>query len=378
MFQLIKFTKVNKLIVIFFLLIFATNSNKVYGIDEVDFIEYTPSKIEYSSNGGDTTLLKKDENMYYIDIDNTELKDGYYTTYMYENVSENWSDYEGLKFKVEDKAHSSIRINFNIRTNEGKILTVPDSKNVLIKNSGEEQIQAINPEYGTLELSEDFNGEIYIPFNSFSENDKESSDFIAVSNIESWGIILTAAENEKKSLVIGDFRLIKRGSNLKKYFESNLIIEGDKEVQIPVLGEGISNYKINDESNNEDISEKGTNVRFKLKENVDGVKISENGRLTVYPDAEPQEIEIEATIDDTLVRNIKIQLFESWTLKAKEVDGTSKSIPKESEVNKIVDNKKISYINNSIFMVYVILISTLVFGVGLYLKWKKDERNINP
>ncbi|WP_317116000.1 hypothetical protein [Clostridium neonatale] len=242
----------------------------------------------------------------------------------------------------------------------------------MLKNIDREELEIYNPKYGTVEIPKDFNGEIYIPFNSMREKEEVLNEVIKVAGIDSWGIVATAAENENKDFLVGDFRLIKSGSNLKKYFEYNLEITGDKEVEIPVVGEGISDYKVIDTVENEDILEKGTVVEFKMKKDVNGVNISKDGRLTIHPDISPQEIEIESVINDTIVKNLKVNLLKSWTLTEKEVDGTKKSIPKENEVRSILDDKDEIYINRFIIIIRFFIVFISIFCVVLYIKWKNN------
>lgn len=374
MFELVKSMKVYKMqrILIFLLVVFISNFTTVYALNEEELVEYVPDKIEQISNGVDATLSKLQSNMYELNMDTSGLKTGYYTTYIYVNSSDDWSNYEGFQFKVENKSSSSIRINLDIKTRDGKVLSVPDKNVVMLKNIDREELEIYNPKYGTVEIPKDFNGEIYIPFNSMREKEEVLNEVIKVAGIDSWGIVATAAENENKDFLVGDFRLIKSGSNLKKYFEYNLEITGDKEVEIPVIGEGISDYKVIDTVKNEDILEKETVVEFKMKKDVNGVNISKDGRLTIHPDISPQEIEIESVINDTIVKNLKVTLLKSWTLTEKEVDGTKKSIPKENEVRSILDDKDEIYINRFIIIMRFFIVFISIFCVVLYIKWKNN------
>lgn len=374
MFELVKSMKVYKMqrILIFLLVVFISNFTTVYALNEEELVEYVPDKIEQISNGVDATLSKLQSNMYELNMDTSGLKTGYYTTYIYVNSSDDWSNYEGFQFKVENKSSGSIRINLDIKTRDGKVLSVPDKNVVMLKNIDREELEIYNPKYGTVEIPKDFNGEIYIPFNSMREKEEVLNEVIKVAGIDSWGIVATAAENENKDFLVGDFRLIKSGSNLKKYFEYNLEITGDKEVEIPVVGEGISDYKVIDTVENEDILEKGTVVEFKMKKDVNGVNISKDGRLTIHPDISPQEIEIESVINDTIVKNLKVNLLKSWTLTEKEVDGTKKSIPKENEVRSILDDKDEIYINRFIIIIRFFIVFISIFCVVLYIKWKNN------
>ena len=109
-----------------------------------------------------------------------------------------------------------------------------------------------------------------------------------------------------------------------------------------------------------------------MKKDVNGVNISKDGRLTIHPDISPQEIEIESVINDTIVKNLKVNLLKSWTLTEKEVDGTKKSIPKENEVRSILDDKDEIYINRFIIIIRFFIVFISIFCVVLYIKWKNN------
>lgn len=164
MFELVKSMKVYKMqrILIFLLVVFISNFTTVYALNEEELVEYVPDKIEQISNGVDATLSKLQSNMYELNMDTSGLKTGYYTTYIYVNSSDDWSNYEGFQFKVENKSSGSIRINLDIKTRDGKVLSVPDKNVVMLKNIDREELEIYNPKYGTVEIPKDFNGEIYI------------------------------------------------------------------------------------------------------------------------------------------------------------------------------------------------------------------------
>lgn len=372
MHQLIKIIKThNKLYIIVFVVLL-TNLTNVFAIGKEEFIEYVPKQIQQINNGGKSSLLKLNNNMYEIYMDTSELEKGYYTTYIYENYKNEWTDYEGVKFEIDNMSNNSIKINLNINTKNRKLLSVPDNNIVMLKNNSSEELEAINPRYGTIEIVKGFNGEVYIPFNSLREKDSDVDEIIRISDIDSWGIVATAGENEKNKFFIGNFKLIKKGSNLKKYFEYNLDITGDKDVEIPVAGEGISNYKVIDKVGNENIVEKGTKVEFQLERYIDGADITKDGKLILNPDVEPQEIEIQAILDDSIAKTITVNLMKSWTLQATEVDGTSKSIPKENEVVSLLNYKDKLYINKFIVIVRFALSFIFIFFITLYWKWNKQ------
>lgn len=353
------------------------NSNCVYGTTSIDSIEFIPSNIEKTTNGADVKINSNKIDGYELNVsmNTVGLESGYYTTYLYENQSRDWSNYEALAFDISNESDSSIRINLNIKKNDDTVVSISDDRVSIIKRKNTEIMERIHPSYGSIELPKNFKGIIYIPFNSFKEKDKLESDNInEISKISSWGIIATQSENEEKSFKLSKFSLITKGSDINNYFNFNFSIIGDDTVEIPVVGESISNYKIESINKEENIDK--VNVKFKISDPIDGITIDDNGRLTLISDVEEQKIQICAVLDENVSEIKDIQLLKSWTLTAKELDGTSKSIPKPYEVSKMIQNENSLLTNNNVVIAIriSIVLVTLVFGT-LYWSWKRKARN---
>lgn len=368
--------KINKKIIVFICMITLCfiNSTCAYGISNIDSTEFIPKNIEKTTNGADVKINSSTTNGYELDVSmNTiGLDDGYYTAYLYENKSRDWSSYEAIAFDVVNECNSSVRINLNIKKNDNTVVSPSDDNVILTKMKNAQIMEKVHPSYGTIELPKDFKGTIYIPFNSFKEKDNLTSDNVnEISKVLSWGIIVTQSENEEKSFKVSKFSLITKGSDMDKYFNLNFSIKGDTTIEIPVVGETIYDYKIESINNVENINK--NTVKFKIKESVDGITINDNGRLTLTPDVQEQQIQICAVLDENLSEIMDIQLLKSWTVDAKELDGTSKSIPRPDEVSTLTKNKKGSWINNNILIGtrISIIIITIVFG-SLYWFWKKN------
>lgn len=365
------FIKIHKkvLIFIFIIIVFSINTKYSYSVSDSNYTEFIPTKIDNISDGANVEINLNETNGYELDINvNTKgLDSGYYTTYLYENQNRNWSNYEAMSFFISNKSDSPIRINLNIKKRDGRVFSPTDDNAILIKKENDEIMERVHPSYGTIELPKDFKGTLYIPFNTFREkNNLFSNEVTYFSEISSWGIITTLAENEEKNFKLSEFSLVNKGSYIERYLNFNFSIKGDTLVEIPVAGEVISDYNI-EMINGED------NVKFKLMHPIEGVTISENGRLTLTADMEAQKIQICAILGNKLSEKIEVQLLKSWTLNAKELDGTSKSIPKPEELSKTTKNEKMFLTNNNILIRIRISIVLLIilFGI-LYCFWKRD------
>ncbi|OOM77167.1 hypothetical protein CLPUN_24820 [Clostridium puniceum] len=361
--------KINKEIImlICIMVISFINSTYVYGLSDLEFTEFAPINMEKTANGAIVEVNSNETYGYELDVNMSTkgLNEGYYTAYLYEDKSSDWSNYEAMSFHVSNNSDNPIRINMNIKKGEDKVFSPSNDNIILIQKNNSEIIEKVKPSYGTVELPERFEGIIYIPFNSFRE---ENGSFLDGTNkISSWGIIATLAENEERNFKLSRFNLINKGSKLETYFDSNSFIKGKSIVQIPIVGESISDYKI--EGSNR-------NIQFKLDNDIDGITISENGRLTVTPDVVPQKIEISAVLDNSISEKIQIQLVTSWTLSAQEVDGTSKSIAKPDQIKEIINSNEKNILTNNVLINtrIVIVFISIIFG-GLYWSWNRKNKD---
>lgn len=362
---------------IFILILSVTNFAFAYGVESKDLTEIKLKNVQKTTNGADIKLnFGKDTNdELNFSMSTKGLEKGYYTTYIYENENRDWSNYEAVAFDVENKSENVIKINLNIKESNGSLRSPHDNGRILLKRDSSEVMETIHPLYGTIELDKNFKGTIYMPFNSFSEKDIVSSGNVKqISKISSFGIIAVLHENQEVSFILNKFQLINKGSSIGKYFNSNFLIKGDDTVEIPVAGEGISDYKV--ESDNKEVLS-SSNIKFQLKEPVTGISLSDIGRLTLTPDVEPRKIQICAVIDGVVNEIMEVELMKSWTLDAKEVDGTSKSIPKAGEVPEIISNENNILLNKNTLIGIRITIVLITIGFGIiYVSWNKQKNSM--
>lgn len=357
---------------IFIIGLFLTNFTNVYAANSVDYVEFTSKNIKETTNGANVTLSSSGTDGLDINISTKGLDNGYYTTYLYENRNRDWSNYSAIGVNIDNESDEPLRLNLNIKRSDGKILSVADENVVFVKGENDDLIYNMEPSYGTIELPKKFNGTIYLPFSSFKQTESTNpGKENGISKITSWGIFVVLKEDKEITVRISNCDLIPRNSELNKYFSYNFLVDGDDTVEIPVAGEGISYYKI--KANNDENTSK-EKVNFKLIEPVGGVTMDDSGKLTLTSEVESQKIKIAAIMDGVAGSVKEVQLLKSWTVDAKEVDGTSKSIPKANEVSEIIDDNNIVMNNNILITVRVIIILiTLGFGI-LYWYWKGKYR----
>lgn len=346
------------------------NSMSVYGISDSDYENFNPVNIQKIMDAGHIEIEtgKASEYQLNVDMNTIGLGKGYYTAYLYENQYRDWSNYEAMSFYISNESDNTIRINMDVKRYDGKVLSPSDNSNIVVKRETSEMLEKMQPSFGTIELPQGFKGRIYMPFNSFKEKGANSeSAFNGITQITSWGIIATMPENDKGRFSLSNFQLINKESSIEYYLNSDISIKGDNIVEIPVVGESISEYRTN---------ETNKNVKFELLDSIDGVSINENGRLSVKPDVEAQNIRISAVLDNRLIEIMDVQLIKSWTLSAREVDGTSKSIPRPEEISNILSNND-KFILSEKFLNSVRIIACIICAAfaTLYWWWKREKNN---
>lgn len=324
-------------------------------------------RLNQSNNGGNISLKRLDNSNYELNFDTENLDEGYYTAYLYSLGNTNWSKYAGICFYMKNEGSTQANININAKVGSNKVLTVKDEDSIFIKEEGSSYLKRLHPQYGTVQIEAGFEGIVYIPFNSLSNK--------SISNIESWGLIVTSKENDKKKIIFGDFNFIDSNSSLKKNFNSRYSLKGDAEVQIPTAGQSISDYEFVDNKTKSNISDTGTKVEYFVDEDEKGISIDQNGRLTVTSDAEEKTVKLYASINDEVIEEFRVRLFKSWTLSASEVDGTLKSIPQESEINNLSAVRAKFFGKESVVIAFRVLCILILTGiVGFYCMWNKQER----
>lgn len=334
-------------------------------------------ELKQNNNGGSVSIKKDGNNRYILDFDTNNLKEGYYTAYLYNfyKDSSDWTKYSGISFYIKNESADEVNFNINVKTKDNKILTVNDEDSILIQKSVSSYLERVHPLYGTAKIDLGYEGIVYIPFNVLKENENSIYNPNNISNVDSWGIIVTSKENDEKKIILGDFNFINPNSDLKKDFEAHYSVKGDSDVQIPTAGESISNYKLIDNKTNEPISDNVYKVEYYIDGDEEGVSINNDGRLTVNNKAEAKKIKAYAVINDEFKEEFEIQLIKSWTLSVREVDGTLKSIPTENEINNSLILKIKSITSKKVITGFRIFGSLITVGIVLlYWMWKSQRK----
>ena len=352
------FCKIGVLFCTMFL--FNSYGNTALAAEGTDYKKIYPGNIYVEENEAKINYgFHKENNSLDIKVDSRGLDKGYYTSNLYSKGNYNWNNFGMISFNLKNYSQGELKFNFSVVKKDGTYLSINEDKNILLKTDNQQVIEVLSPSYGTINIPAEFNGTIYIPFTSL-----KSDEF---SQISSWGISVTTEENTEKNIVLSDFSLIPKSDSLISYGNMDFYIEGEDRVQIPVQGESIALYKT---------SVDNKKVNYKLAEDDEGVSINNEGRLTLNTSVKVEKIEIQAEYENLVVRK-EIQLYKSWTLSAKEIDGTSKSIPSQEEVKNLIKGiypliMEERFIN-IIRIIFIVLVSIFLALYILRIRGKYSE-----
>lgn len=363
------YNRVLKIGVVFFIIVFLLNNSNIFvsahennTINNVVFDNF--HKV---SNELNTECIPV-KNGLHVKINSDHLKKGVYTSVIYINGDYDFSNYGMISFYVSNYSKSELRMNFVINHGNDKGSVVSDNKPIIIKSDNNRMFEEISPKYGSSAIEAGFKGRVYIPFSSFEKKDKQG----IISKVSSFGIIAVLNENQERSFDINNFSLINKNENIFEYGMLDFNIQGDSKVQIPVNGESISQYKVVTYNSNAAI--KKNKIKYQIANAVPGIKIDNNGLLTIQKGVYPQKVTVYATINDILIQSKEIQLVKSWTLTAKEKDGTDRKMPEPNEISQMEGTYyKVFSSNKSLNTIRIIsVVSVFLFAV-IFISWKRTQ-----
>lgn len=310
-----------------------------------------------------------------IDVNSNKLKKGYYWSSIYKVVSEDWSNYGIVAFNVNNKSKGDLALNFVIQLGDRTSVNVSNNQVIMLKSENSSVVQRIRTSSGAFKIPEKFKGTVYIPFNSLGKQGADSQDKqYNVSNILSWGLVTSMEQNQDQNFEISKLSLINKDDQLVQDAKMNFVLTGDSDVQIPVMGESIADYKI--QSNDSSLGTDKKNVKYKLETPVKGISINSNGRLTILPNVKVQNVKVLVFVKDNLCEVKSVRLFKSWTVLVKLPDDKKKSVPTLDSVPNLISGGYKFFLNeNTILAIRIIFVLLVVGFGGFFIWWRKKYIN---
>ncbi|NJJ33737.1 hypothetical protein GSQ51_09215 [Clostridioides difficile] len=349
------FCSVKYLILVF---VFLINATFISSATSDKILDLSFKKID---NDLSSKIIHEDRSIK-IETDSSKNDKEHYL-YIYQNIKENWSMYHNFYIEIQNKNKSSQRINLSIQSKNMLEFRLKEGSEVFFEDKN--IIYSDRIKDGCIEVPGEFDGKIYVNFNSFI-NDKDNIllDSNMLSNVVSWGITFIPSDEEHNVIAIKKLSLL-----VEEQLESlhNIKIIGDEEVQIPVLGQSISQYEVLGLESN-------SKIKYSLTEKQDNVNISQTGKLTLSNKAKPEQIILQVNVDEKFKVGKKIKLTQSWSINQKDKDGVPYTLVSPKQSPTVQDMKKINFMNNIIIFIQILFISLVIICFGIYLYWKKRSK----
>lgn len=308
------------------------------------------SKITYEDTGVkiETDSSKRDKECY---------------LYIYQNIKENWSMYHNFCIEIQNKNKSSQRINLSIQSKNMLEFRLKEGSEIFLEDRN--IIYSDKIKDGCIEVPGEFEGKIYVNFNNLiNEKSNVVLDSNTLSNIVSWGITFIPSDEEHNIVTIKKLSLL---SQEKLRFLNNIKIIGDEEVQIPILGQSISQYEVLGLGSN-------SKIKYSLIGKQNNVNLSQNGKLTLSNKAKPGQIILQVNVDDNFKFGKKITLTESWSINKKDKDGVPYTLVSPEQSPTVQDMKEINFMNSIITFIRILFVSLVVVCFGIYFYWRKCSK----
>lgn len=321
------------------------------------------------SNGTTVKVESTDkENQVNIELNSQGLKEGIYTTYLYEAENRDWSDYGELVFSVKNKSTIPLKINIVLELADGTKITVRDNRAVFLQHKGEKILDLVYSQSEAIELGGLFEGKIYVPFASLQGVQSKDTQIMAeLSDITVWGITVISDANQEIQFELGDFSLVLLEDAGLDNLVSGVQIHGDRQIQKPIHGESIARYYV-------DHNDPSIPVAFHLQKPIEGAVVSTDGKITLTPSIQADQLQMIAIIDDKWKSQFTVDLYSSWTVNAKATDGTSLAILDSNDMTKVISATD-PFLNRSMLKTIRIVVVAIAVGIGIvYWSWRRSHK----
>lgn len=336
------------LLLINFMSVSASENNKSLKLDFQVIQNNLQSKIEKNNQEVSINIhsKKNSENPY---------------LYLYQSKSYNWTNYQGISIYLENKSNEKQNINFQIESSLQNKFNLNTDAKIFLQNSESNVYREGKMTYSNLEIPGKFKGKIYITFDNFINGaNKSVLSKKELKSITSWGVNIIPLNESESNIVLNKIELLGGSSlniiNLLK----DIKVKGNYSVQIPVVGESIESY----------VAEGNGKIKLSLSKQYEGITLNEHGLLTVNDKAREEDIFLKININNEINYEKIITLSHSWSFNKVDKDGVPYKLlppdksPTVNEINKFI------FLDKSMVLVRICLITTCFICLMLYVKWK--------
>ena len=362
-----KWKKVRKRVILclsvcFLLLSFPGNASAVTSESEETI---TPSEMKEWDNGANVTSESSGtgENFQVsVFADTNDLKEGYYSIYLFDNTVRTVKTYDGIRFNIKNDNSTELKINLTLTVNTDVSVSLTDSSFALLESDNQSIHETVAAAYGTISIPAKFDGTVYVPFSQLSTSDGER---ISLTKIQSLGITAVMSQGQTVHYVIGNIAFLRNSVTSMKDSYYFITVSGSSKITIPHTGSEIETYHA--EVKDLDSNPVDQNVTFYLDESIAGVSISKDGKLEIESDCVASEIRVCAKTENSVDSGVlRISLQHSDTAAG------AAAVPGVNEVHTIM-LPVYTELNKSMQLIQILSIAIALIIGAVFLNWFKDS-----
>lgn len=312
-----------------------------------------------------TTLINENGELN-IKADCEEYNENSYS-YLYQSNNDNWSAYNSLALQLENKSENSIMMNLQIESKYNGIFNLKEDSTIFFKSSENDLYRQGEMLYSNIEIPASYKGTVYIGFDNLVN--KENNTPITseeLQSISSWGMTIVPSNEGENILALKKIEVIKKEALTDLEYLRSINIIGNNQVQIPLVGESIEDYKV----------EGGENVKFSLAKDYEGVTLTEEGQLIINDEATAGKVIFQLSINDQITCEKVIKLVNSWAFEKSDEDGVPYGLLSPEESPTVNSGDKFRILESSVLFIKIFLVSTVVICIMIYAYWKKKHKHV--
>ena len=256
-----------------------------------------------TANGGKLTVCEKRNGDIRVRYSTKGEKEGFHTAFLFVEQYETLEDRDVLSYHISTEKKLQMNVNVMVKGKK-KIVSIEDDTQIMMKQDKKKQYEISTTKFGTFEIPEGFTGTVYLPIRT--EKELQATGF---------GLVTVLERNQEVAYSVNSVKLSNCFKMKRSLFQKQFQPSVDTSMEIPISGEYY--YKQGVCLKTE--PRKELDCLFSLEEEIEGIRLDEDGRLWVTDNASAHTFTIVAQISETLLYRYKVNVVESW-LKSMEYD----------------------------------------------------------
>lgn len=273
--------------------------------------------------------------------------DAFFSTYGLTN----WSGYDVFSVHVENTSDDPVNVGLQVKLSPLVVLRAEAGKPCFWRGDGEDLQTVALPVNGMVEIGPKESGQLIVPFSSLAYKNRH----FPIGYFTAWNFRVNALKDAQVDVKFGDFTLYMPGEIILPEIKNDGFL-GDDVIQIPLRGaESIAVYQLKDRA-----------AFFRLAKAYTGIELTEDGRLTVSAEAQPQIIKVFAEFGDVrIVKNITLKVSDKAGVVDK--DGEEPLLPAPETLHPIFDRNNLWAKDQTYVLLRWGCLFVALFGLSFFL-----------